>query len=113
MLNKKAIRRVHPFLKVISKLDNKDRQVILHFLTHEACAGIYECVENGLTNHTLREEDRQEMHKTLVPQKNKFRKLLAEQDPEKKKRQLLQVGSGVGLILEKVVPLLDEYLKTK
>jgi hypothetical protein len=113
MLNKKAIRRVHPFLKVISKLDNKDRQVILHYITHEACAGIYECVENGLTNHTLRAEDRQEMHKSLVPQKNKFRKLMLEKDPEKKKKQLIQVGSGVGLILEKVVPLLDEYLQSK
>jgi len=45
-----------------------------------------------------------------LPQKNKFRKLIKERNPEKKKRALLQVGDGVGLILETVVPLLGEYL---
>ena len=87
--------------------------MLLHYLTHDACEGIASCVENGMTNHTLRSEDRQEMKESLAPQKNKFRKLILEQDPEKKKRQLIQVGSGIGVILEKVVPLLEEYLQTK
>jgi hypothetical protein len=111
MMNKRSIRKVHPLLKIISKLSSEERQVLLHYLTHDACEGIYECVENGLTNPTLREDDKRVLHQSLIPQKSKFRKLMHERDPEKKKRALLQVGAGVGLILEKVVPLLEDYLK--
>lgn len=112
-MNKRDIRRLHPLLKVISKLGEPDRKVLLQYLSHDGCEGIYECIHNGLTNPTLREEDRRVMQQSLKTHKNKFRKLLKEQDPAKKKRALLQVGEGVGLILEKVVPLLDEYLQTK
>jgi hypothetical protein len=112
-MNKRAIRKVHPLLKIINGLGNEERQVLIHFLTHEACEGIYECVRNGLTNHTLRDEDKQQMQTSLNPHKGKFRKLLAEEDPERKKRALMQVGEGVGLILEKTVPLLDSYLQSK
>jgi hypothetical protein len=111
MMSKRAIRKVHPLLKIISRLGNDERQVLIHFLTHEACEGIYECIQNGLTNPTLKEEDKRELHNSLLPQKNKFRRLLKESHPEKKKRTLLQVGEGAGLILEKVVPLLEEFLE--
>ena len=109
-MNKRAIKKVHPLLKIISKLGADERRVLLHYLTHDACEGIYECIQNGLTNPTLREEDKRLLHTSLLPQKNKFRKLIKERNPEKKKRALLQVGDGVGLILETVVPLLGEYL---
>lgn len=109
-MNKRAIRKVHPLLQIISKLGAEERSVLLHFLNHDACEGLYQCVENGLTNPTLREDDKRELHAKLLPHKKKFRRLIKERDPEKKKRALLQVGDGVGLILEKVVPLLSEYL---
>lgn len=112
-MNKRAIRKVHPLLKIVNKLGVEERQVLIHYLTHDACEGIYECIQNGLTNPTLRDEDKRELHQTLTPQKNQFRKLLKECDPVKKKKALVQVGEGVGLILEKVVPLLEEYLQTK
>jgi hypothetical protein len=111
MLNKRTIRKVHPLLQIISKLGSEERQVLIHFLTHEACEGIYECVKNGLNNHTLRDEDKELMHQSLSPHKSKFRKLLHEHDPVKKKRTLLQLGEGIGLILEKTVPLLGDYLQ--
>lgn len=110
-MNKRAIRKVHPLLQIISKLSADERNVLLHYLTHDACDGIYECVENGLNNHTLREEDKRLLHKSLSPQKHKFRRLIKERDPEKKKQVLLQLGEGVGLILEKTVPLLGDFLK--
>ena len=112
-MNKRAIRKVHPLLKIISSLGAEERRVLLHYLTHDACEGIYECIENGLTNHTLGEEDKRSLRKSLSPQKNKFRMLLKEHDPHKKQRALVQVGDGVGLILNKVVPLLGEYLGEK
>ena len=111
-MNKRSIRKAYPLLKVISKLEPGERQVVFQYLTHDACEGIYECIHNGLTNPTLEDEDKRLLHKSLVPQKNKFRKLLKERDPEKKKRSLIQVGAGVGLILERVVPLLEEYLQS-
>lgn len=112
-MNKREMRKLYPLLKVISKLGEPDRQVLLQYLTHDGCEGIYECIHNGLTNPTLREEDRRAMQESLNAQKRKFRKLLKEADPAKKKQALLQVGSGVGLILGKVVPLLDDYLQSK
>ena len=111
MMNKRAIRKLHPLLEIISRLENEERRVLIHFLTHEACEGIYECIQNGLTNPTLKEEDKRELHQNLLPQKNKFRKLLKESHPERKKQTLLQVGEGAGLILRKVVPLLKEFLQ--
>jgi hypothetical protein len=113
-LSKKTMRRCHPLLKIISALGDEERKVLTHFLTHEACEGIYECIQNGLMNPTLPEEDKREMHERLLPQKNKFRKLIKEEDPEKKKRALMQLGEGAGFIVQKVFPLLDKYLqKTK
>jgi hypothetical protein len=113
MLNKRAIRKVHPLLKIISSLGKEEQQVLLHYLTHEGCDGVYECVENGLRNTTFNPEDRQMMQQSLLPQKNKFKRLLKEQDPQKKKRALMQVGEGIGVILEKTVPLLGKYLQNE
>ena len=111
MMNKKGIRKVSPLLKILNSLGNEERQVVIHFLTHEGCEGIYECIQNGLTNPTLKEEDKRELQQHLLPQKNKFRKLLKETRPEKKKQTLLQVGEGAGLIIKKVLPLLEEFLQ--
>lgn len=110
MMTKKEMRKVLPLLKILHSLSAEERTHILRFLTHEACEGVYECVSNGLTNPTLREEDQRELHQALAPQKNKFRRLIKQSDPEKKKRALLQVGAGAGLILEKVFPILEEYI---
>ena len=107
------MQKVHPLLKIISKLSDGERKVLFPFLTHEGCDGIYECVHNGLSNPTLNEEDRRDLNQKLLPQKNKFRKLIKESDPVRKKRALLQVGEGVGLLVEKVVPLLEDYLQSK
>jgi hypothetical protein len=112
-MNKREIRKLHPLLKIISKLPENERQVLLRYLTHDGCKGIYECIHNGLTNPTLREEDKNQMRASLIARKQKFRRLLKESNPDKKKQALLQVGEGVGLILEKVVPLLEQYLKSK
>lgn len=107
------MRKLLPLLNFFSKLNMEEKKVLMHFLDHEGCQGLYECITNGLTNTTLREDDQRFLHENLVQDKNKFRKLIKECDPEKKKRQLLQVGEGAGLIVEKVVPLLEEYLQSK
>lgn len=113
MNNKRSMKKIYPLLRVLSKLSPADRQAVICNLTHNSCDGIYACIENGLTNPTLREEDKKMLQQNLIPQKKLFRKLLKTQDPEKKKRTLLQVGEGAGLILEKVVPLLGDYLNSK
>ena len=109
-MNKREMRKVHPLLKVIIKLSDEDKQVLMRYLTHEGCDGVYECIHNGLTNHTLIDGDKRMLQSSLIKHKNKFRKLIKEQDPDKKKRALLQVGEGIGLILDKVVPLLEEFV---
>lgn len=109
-MNKRTMKKVFPLLKMMSKMQPSERMGVIHFLSHDGCNGIYECIQNGLTNPTLAQEDKRLLQSTLTPQKRRLRKLLEEKDPEKKKRALIQVGDGVGIILEKVVPLLEEYL---
>jgi hypothetical protein len=109
-MNKREMRKLYPLLKIVSKLPDDEKKILLHYLSHDGCRGIYECIQNGLTNPTLTSEDKNALQSQLFRHKNKFRKLLKEQDPEKKKRVLLQVGEGVGLILDKVVPLLHDFL---
>ena len=104
------MKKLYPLLKIVSRLPPDEKKVLMHYLSHDGCRGIYECIENGLTNPTLSTEDRNDMQSNLMRHKNKFRKLLKENDPMKKKRVLLQVGEGVGLILDKVVPLLEEFV---
>lgn len=111
MMNKKAMRKLFPLLKILSKLSPADKVTLLRYLNHDGCEGIYECIHNALTNPTLCEKDKKELRNNLTSKKNKYRNLLKEGDPAKKKQKLLQVGDGVGLILEKAVPLLDDYLK--
>jgi hypothetical protein len=112
-MNKREMKKLYPLLKIMSKLPPDEKKVLLHYLSHDGCRGVYECVENGLTNPTLTREDKSAMHANLMRHKNKFRRLLKEEDPDKKKRVLLQVGEGVGFILEKVVPLLEEFVNKK
>lgn len=112
-MDKKTMRKLYPLLKVLNKLSAGDKNILLRYLTHDGCEGIYECVHNALTNPTLCPNDKQDLQKNLIAKKRAYRRLLKESDPVKKKQVLLQVGDGIGLILEKVVPLLDNHLQPK
>ncbi len=113
IMNKRSMKKVFPLLRVLSKLSPKEREAVICHLMHSACDGIYACIENGLTNPTLKDADKRQLQTDLIPHKRTFRRLIKEKSPEKKKRHLLKVGDGAGLILEKVVPLLQEYLEPK
>lgn len=104
------MRRLYPLLQILFSLNPEERAVLLKHLTHEACEALCECVKNGLTNPTLSAEDQRELHQELAPHKQKYRRLLVERDPAKQKKTLLQVGTGVSLILDKVFPLLGNYI---
>lgn len=108
--SRQRMRKLFPLLKILNSLDIEERTILLPYLTHEGCEGVYDCVYNGVMNPTLRAEDRQELHRVLIPHKRKLRRLLAEQDPAKKKRALLQLGAGASLLIEKVFPVLNEFV---
>jgi len=112
-IDKRFMRRMHPQLKILNGLSPKEYTYMLRSLSPEACDGLCECVRNGLTNPTLSEQDQIQLHQELAPLKRKFRRLLAESNPAKKKRALIRLGAGTRLILEKVFPLLEEYLSLK
>lgn len=104
------MRKMFPLLKSIPTLGDEERNTLLRHLSNEACSCVLQCVWNGLTNPTLSEDDRRVLRQELAPQKKKFRKLFRQLDPTKQRQTLLQVGAGAGLILEKVLPLLDDTL---
>lgn len=109
-MSKQTLRKVHPLLEIFSKLSGSEKKVLLHFLTHEGCEGIYECINNALENDSLGDTEKRFLLQSLSPQKKKLRRLQNLTDPAKKKKSLLQVGEGVGVIVDTVVPLIRDYL---
>jgi hypothetical protein len=111
-MNKSKLKKLFPLLKILRSLSEEDRNVVLPFLTHEGCEGLYDCVYNGLWNETL--TDRGDIQKRLGKNKHKFRRLLDERvSSEKKKKTLQQVGGDIGWLLEKVLPALAFHLSRK
>ena len=111
-MNKSKLKELYPLLKIIKSLSVKDRKVILKYITHEGCEGLYDCVHNELWNETL--NDRAKIQKRLGKNKTKFRTLLDKNiNSEKKRKTLQQVGGDIGWLLNKVLPALTSYLGKK
>jgi hypothetical protein len=111
-MNKKEIKTVYPLLKIISKLSEQERSILLRYLNHRGCDGIYECIHNGLCNSTLPETERKRLAEKLLKDKKNYRFLLNSSDPTKRQQKLVQVGGSLGTILDTVLPLLSSYLAT-
>jgi hypothetical protein len=109
-MNKKQIKPVYPLLKILSKLSDSERQVLLPYLNHGGCEGIYECIHNGLCNSSLPAAERKKLACRLLKDKSKYRFLIRSKDPEARRKKLIQVGGSVGAILSTVLPLLSDFV---
>jgi hypothetical protein len=113
-MRRKQMKKLYPLLKILNKLDDKDREILLCYLTNDGCAGVYECIHNAMYNNTIPITQRQNLQKELKKDKFKFRRLLNKNiSPEKKHKTLRKVGGGVGKILQTVLPLLEKFVEEK
>jgi hypothetical protein len=113
-MNKRKLGKVFPLLQIVAKLSEGERQVLLCYLNYDACDGIYECVFNALYNTTLPQSEKKHILTFLKKNKKRYRCLVNKDETSLKKHKTLQkVGDGVGVILNSVLPLVDNYLKKK
>jgi hypothetical protein len=113
-MNKRKLGKVFPLLQIVAKLTEGERQVLLCYLNYDGCDGIYECVHNALYNTTLPQSEKKNILTLLKKNKKRYRCLVNKNEkPLKKYKTLQKVGDGVGVILNTILPLLDNYLKKK
>jgi hypothetical protein len=114
MMNKRKMKNLYPLLKIISKLTDEERRVLLQYLNHEGCEGIYECVDNALCNKSLPDEQRQDLASKLSEEKKLYRFIVDEnKNSLKKQKKLVQVGGSLGTVLQVVLPLLSQFIANK
>ena len=108
IMRRRALKKVFPLLRILSKLDEEDRRILLQYLTHDGCEGVYECVHNVLYNPNIPAEDRKQMHFQLNDHKEQLRFLASKkQKAEEKKKVLLRANKPLGPIFNYVMPMLQ------
>jgi hypothetical protein len=114
-MKKRDLRKIYPTLKLIAKLEDNERKELLPHLKSKICHSIYECVHNGISNEVeLNYDDICLIRKKLSQHKKILRYL---SDPNfchhTKRSKLNLISSGIGIILNAVLPILAQYLFNK
>ena len=113
-MRRRELKKLYPLLKIISKLDDNEREILIHFLTHQGCSGLYHCVWNGLNNTSLPHACREKMCHELKEHKDDLRFLADKHgDPKKKKEVLRKVVKPVSTVFSYVFPLMEKTLQLK
>ena len=111
-MKKNKMKKVYPLLELFSRLKEEDQVELLKHLNCDGCDGILECIHNALWNKDIEVGKRKLINTRLKDHHKTFRYLnKLEGDPQKRRNKLLQVGSGIGLIVGIVLPILSEYVK--
>lgn len=113
-MKKCSMKRIYPFLEVISRLDLKDRQILVQFLDEEGCEAITECIHNALWSKSIDPQKRRAIKLSLKQDEDKYRCILKEGCSKKRKKKLAEIGGGgLGVILDAVLPQLKEYISAE
>jgi len=111
-MHKKDLKKMYPLLELLSRLCDKDLEIVLEFLDGQGCAAIYECILNGLHNKSISKEERKKIQKAIQHQEKEFKYLKkTKSDTIKKQKELVKVGASTGLILQALIPLLTRHIK--
>lgn len=104
------MRRVLPVLKVLETMSSEDRIKILPHLEHLVHDGINECIYNATCNKHIPMEMKKIIKKHTMKDAETYKYLLKPNITSRKRHAKLQEigGSGLGLILRAVVPVLDK-----
>jgi hypothetical protein len=113
-MQRNKLRKLFPLLRILQKLTDVERDIVLCYLNNDGCAGIYECIHNAIHNTSLTTLQKEHLQKALIKDKKKFRLLIKKEvSPERKQNTLKKVGGGVGVVLETLLPLLENYVNKK
>ena len=113
MLTKHKLKKCYPVLNILNKLSEGEQSVLLHHLDQDAHEAVYECVYNAITNKNIQPEKRQALRKHLKAKQKDIRYIVQSKAIRRKRKKVVQLGSGLGLILSTVLPLLASFLFNK
>jgi DNA gyrase/topoisomerase IV subunit B len=110
-MKKSEMKKVYPLLELFSRLKEEDQAELLKHLNCEGCDGILECIHNALWNKDIEVGKRKLINRQLKDHHKTFRYLNnLKGDQQKRRNKLVQVGSGIGLIVTTVLPILSAYV---
>jgi hypothetical protein len=111
-MHKKDLKKLYPLIELLSRLCDKDLQIVLEYLNCEGCAAMYECILNGLHNKAISKQERKKIQTAIQHQETEFQYLKKKRSsPIKKQKQLVKVGASTGIILQSLLPLLKQHLQ--
>ena len=109
-MKKKEIIRYYPLLELFSRLNKKDQSVLFKYITSEGCDAFLECIHNAMWNDKIDLKERKLIQRKFKNYKILFRFFNSHKvDLEEKYKKLKQEGSGVGSIVNIVLPYVKEY----
>ena len=117
-ISRKKIRDLLKFLKFINSFKKNNHKVALQFLSDDGLDYISESIYNVLYNpdctSSLPKAKLRNLIRTLSPQSNLYKKVSKKNLSTKTRRKnLIQSGSGISLLLSTVVPFLTSLLLSK
>ena len=113
-MRRRTLQKLLPLLKVLNKLEEEDRRVLIPYLTHEGCSGIYECVDNILHNPNIPTEHRKQIHFELNGQRDNLRFLASKKQPAEDKKKVLQrTNQSIRSVFTYSLPMLEHDLNQK
>lgn len=129
-MRRDKLAKLYPMLRIIAKLSDEDRHVLVHYLNQTACEGIYECVQNSLRNKTIPDEVRKDLQTYYMPKKQQLRRLyevpnISKDDSREKraeamarfarrrKKSLQAISDDLGPIMATARPLIKRYAKVE
>jgi len=109
-MDAKHLQRVVPVLKLLQTMNSEDRIKMIPHLADDVQDGISECILNATCNKSIPMELRKLIKKETMKDAEKYKYLLKPNTSSRKRHAKLQQigGSGLGLILRAVVPILDK-----
>ena len=111
-MDAKSLRGVLPVLKMLQSVSSEDRINMLPHLAKPVHEGIVECIYNTTCNKHIPMEWKKVIKRHTMKDAETYKYLLKPNINLRKRQMKLQQigGSGLGLILQAAVPVLEEVL---
>ena len=113
-VSKARLRKAYPLLELVLRLKPADRTVVLQFLNKDGCESVYKCIENALFNEQIPSAQRASLSAKLGVYKSAFRDMIhPKRSAVTKQKRLVQSGTGIGILLATVLPMLAKFIYDK
>lgn len=107
--SKKQLAQILPMLKLISDSDDSTRDSIIKHMSDDTCQVLSGCVHNAIHHKGIGR--RSEIYQTFKKNPNDLRYVSNFNKPvHLRKKRLKKFGSGLGLIVSAVLPVIIEFI---